>query len=94
MNAYAYPAMVSDYTFLAGMSRKADEFSKGGKEPPPTTVNVNGGSQVGGTTPGAASGGKLDLLKRKMREAGLGGCRFLSEGMERRGKNQTRFQAK
>lgn len=92
MNAYAYPAMVSDYTFLAGMSRKADEFAQGGKETPPASVSA--GSQVGGTTPGAASGGKLDLLKRKMREVGLGGCRFLSEGMERRGKNQTRFQAK
>ena len=88
MNAYAYPTMVSDYTFLAGMSRKADEFAKAGQEP------VVPGAVGGGGAGGPAGSGKLEALKRKMREAGLGGCKFLSEGMERRTTNQTRFQQK
>lgn len=88
MNAYAYPTMVSDYSFLSSMGRKVDELER---------ENGLSASSGGGKGKGRAGGGvngKLEGLKRELAKRGMRDVTFLSEGMERRRSNETRWQAK
>jgi hypothetical protein len=88
MNAYAYPTMVSDYTFLSSMGRKVDDLSR---ENGAASTGKGKGRAGGG---GGGGNGKLEALKREMGKRGMRDVTFLSEGMEKRRLNETRWQAK
>lgn len=89
MNAYSYASMVSDYTFLSGVGRTLDAATAAVGVP--NAMPPGPGNKAGG---GGSASFKTEGLRRRMNEAGLGGVRFMPEGMERRSKNQTRWNMK
>lgn len=78
MNAYSYGALMSDYTFLEDLGRKSDIVKK----------------ERGDDGKGQKARDRERTLKSEMHKAGFGGMRWLSDGMEAKKLNQTKFNPK
>ncbi|CDZ97339.1 Uncharacterized conserved protein [Phaffia rhodozyma] len=81
-NKYSYSSLVSDYTFLSSVGRKTDEVAR---DQAASALSEEAGKN---------SKRRMDMLKRELNKVGLGGIKFLPEGMEGRLANKTRWDPK